>query len=642
MSAMDDRLLISAELVDVANGWQLWGGNFDRDAEEIIAVQGEIARQVTASIRLKFLGDEEYRVTQRFTENTEAYQSYLQGRRSWSKHTREGMLQAIVHFQRALELDPGYALAYAAIVDSYLRLATNYLPPADTVPAPPAAKQCETTDVQVEATAAMVKLRCEWDLKAMERELKRARELKFNYPAVHQWHAAYLFSLGLYQEALKTKAAQSPDSATSDVPGSSFESVVPDQFQAASLTPAEEVQVFCIIAREQCNAGNYDAACVVLKRWWTFGQWPRLEGLNVTSSADLLFTVGAVAGFVASVRQLPRGQKHAQALHNGAIGLFEQLGCKTGSAEGRIELGLSYSREGMFDMARRTLLNGLEALTEEEIELRSSALTALGAIEGQAGQLHDALARLNGTAEIVKSAGPRAIGRYHMELGTVLQLLGRAEARSEYFDRALVHYHDGLNFFKAVGHQAFACITENNIGFTFLALERLADAEAHLVRARKWFDALGDERRCAQVDQSLAELHVAAGRFDLAEQAVTQAVQTLETSGHEALFAEALRTRGLVLCKLGRQREAKRVLDRAFQVAERCGDSEGAGSALLIVIEEMYEQLEDDERLEIGARLNQLLAGSQKASTLERLGKCLELIAAAHASEPTRERHHPA
>jgi hypothetical protein len=94
------------------------------------------------------------------------------------------------------------------------------------------------------------------------------------------------------------------------------------------------------------------------------------------------------------------------------------------------------------------------------------------------------------------------------------------------------------------------------------------------------------------------------------------------------------------LYKLGRQREAKRVLDRAHQVAERCGDTEGAGSALLIVIEEMCDQLEDDERLEIGARLNQLLARSQKASTLERLGKCLELIAVAHEVK-TQERHDP-
>ena len=136
---------------------------------------------------------------------------------------------------------------------------------------------------------------------------------------------------------------------------------------------------------------------------------------------------------------------------------------------------------------------------------------------------------------------------------------------------------------------------------------------------------------------TLTAIHdVAAGRLDLAELAIARAVGTLETSGQEAFFAQTLSTQGVVLCRLRRYREAKRVLDRAHRVAERCGDSEGAGSALLIVIEEMYEQLEDDERLEMGARLNQLLAGSQKASTLERLGKCLELIAAAHARKHPR------
>jgi tetratricopeptide (TPR) repeat protein len=141
------------------------------------------------------------------------------------------------------------------------------------------------------------------------------------------------------------------------------------------------------------------------------------------------------------------------------------------------------------------------------------------------------------------------------------------------------------------------------------------------------------KRRCAQLNDSLAHLHLTAGRLELAEQAVGKAVKTLETGGMEAYLAESLTTQGLVLCRLGRHREAKRVLERAYSVAERCGHREGAAHALLMEIEEMCEHLQDEERLELGARLDQLLASSKQASTLDRLGKCHDLIAAAHASD---------
>ena len=112
-------------------------------------------------------------------------------------------------------------------------------------------------------------------------------------------------------------------------------------------------------------------------------------------------------------------------------------------------------------------------------------------------------------------------------------------------------------------------------------------------------------------------------------------------SGQEAFLAEALTTHGIALCRLGRHREAKRVLVRAHQVAERSGDIERAGLALLIVIEEMCAELEDDERLELAARLDQLLANSQRSSTRKRLGKCLELISAAHACYETERGQRP-
>jgi len=113
----------------------------------------------------------------------------------------------------------------------------------------------------------------------------------------------------------------------------------------------------------------------------------------------------------------------------------------------------------------------------------------------------------------------------------------------------------------------------------------------------------------------------------------------LETGDEEALLAEALTTKGAVFCRQGRYSEAKGILEGAHRVAERCGDNEGAGRALLIIVEKMSEQLEDEERQELGTRLRKLLAQSQQASIQIRLRKCLEVIDELHRhSKMRRER----
>src|ERR1044071_4539425 len=133
INARPSGVAISVELVEASTGWQLWGESFDCDSKDILEIQDAITRQLLISLKLQLSGDEEKRVTARYTENAEAYQAYLEGRYHWRRYTRKGIEKAIGHFREAIELDPNYALAYAAIVDCYLRLATNYLPPEDDV-----------------------------------------------------------------------------------------------------------------------------------------------------------------------------------------------------------------------------------------------------------------------------------------------------------------------------------------------------------------------------------------------------------------------------------------------------------------------------------------------------------------------------
>jgi TolB-like protein/Tfp pilus assembly protein PilF len=619
-------LLISVELVDVPNGWQLWGESFERESSNILEIQDEIARQLTTTLKLQLTGNERKRVTKRYTENSEAYEAYLEGRYHWSKYTREGIELAIIHFRKAIDLDANYALAYASIVDCYLRLATNYLPPEEYLQHGRAvAGASDDVSFETAPSEEKMRLRHEWDWKGAERELKRANELKSSYPAVHQWHAAYLFSIELFQNSL-TKSEKSPAITYLDQKVTlTFEA---NYIASLDLTPDEEAQVFCTVAREQIEVGNYEAGCLVLQRWWTVGEWPRLEGLSPYSAADLLFTAGALAGSVSSTGLIQKGQKHAEALLNGSIGLFEHLGSKRRSAEGRIELARCYYRQGMFELTRNTLLSVLEALPDDDLELKSIGLVRLGVLERHAGHLYDSLSRLTQASEIIESGGPLVTSRYNHELATTLKDLAETENRFDYFDRVTFHFHKAFYEFEAIGNHRYAAVVENNHGYLLLSLNRFDEAEVHLSRARQLFDGLDDKIRRAQVDDTLARLHLAANRLDLAEEAVERAVQTLETGDEEALLAEALTTKGSVFCRQGRYSEAKGILEGAHRVAERCGDSEGAGRALLIVLEEMCEQLEEEERQDLGTRLDRLLGESQQASIRIRLRKCLEAIAA--------------
>jgi DNA-binding winged helix-turn-helix (wHTH) protein/tetratricopeptide (TPR) repeat protein len=613
---------ISVELVEVATGWQLWGESFDCESKDLLQIQDAITRQLLANLKLKLTGEEEKHVTARYTENAQAYQAYLEGRYHWSRYTRKGIETAIKNFRRAIELDPNYALAYAAIVDCYLRLATNYLPPEGDVsiveaqsslPSGPESKCAIEFDPRV-------RLRFEWDWKGVERELRRANELKTDYPAAHQWYAAYRYAEQLLESSTRSQTNAKP--YTSTYTSSVY---VPRQIALLQLTPNEQVQVYCAIAREQIDAGNYDAACRILQSRWLFGDWPNLDGLSQQSCADLLFTCGELAGCVASTRQLPKGQKQGEALLSGSIAIFEQLASKRRAAEGRIELALCYYRQGLFDLGRSTLVRVLDTLSEDDSELRSLALIRLASLERHAGHLDDALSYLYQARSLLDSAGPWASGRCNLELASTYKDLASEEITT-HFENAKEFYWRALHEFEAVGNHRLTAIVENNLGFLFLLVGDFSQSEAHLLRARRMFSHFDDRIRRAQVDDSLARLYLAQQKLHEAVIAIEQSVQTMEIGDEDALLAESLTTKGMVYCALRRYSEAEKVLESAYRLASRCGDTEGAGRAVLIIIEEISDMLEPGEHSQMKTRLLELLSTSQQASTKARARKCIEII----------------
>jgi tetratricopeptide (TPR) repeat protein len=618
--------VIAVELADVATGWQLWGKTFDSESKDLLEIQTVITRQVLATLKLELTGAEEKHVTARYTENAEAYQSYLEGRYYWSRYTKKGIEKAIKHFRHAIEVDPNYALAYAGIVDCYLRLATNYLPPEDYMQASSNRKpykrkaRCKTVD----ESNPKIRLRFEWDWRSAEREIRRANELKTDYPAAHQWYRAYRASKQIYEEVQLSK--RRANASKINVKLNELRESLPPYIPSLILTSNEQIQVYCAIVREQIDVGNYDGGCKILRPWWSFGNWPKLDGLNQQSCADLLFTTGELAGFVASSTQLQRGQRHAEELLHGSVALFEQLGLKSRAAEARIELALCYHRQGLFDIARSTLIRVIADLSDENWELRSLALMRLGSLERHAGRLKDALTQINQATHLAELCGPWTTARCHLELASIYKDLAIAENVPFYSAEAAHFYLKALHEFDAIGHHRYVAIVENNMGLLLLSLEDYKQAEVHLVRSRKLLNGFSDSLRCAQVDETLARLYIQTEQYDLAKTAIERAIQIFELADNEVLLAESLTTYGVIACKVGRYNEAQKSFESAYKISERCSDNEGAGLALLIMFEEMGDHLERIEKIRVAERLKGLFASTQKTTLKTRVRKSLAEI----------------
>ena len=397
-----------------------------------------------------------------------------------------------------------------------------------------------------------------------------------------------------------------------------------------ALSESERVLASCAIAREKIEIGNYDDGCAVLSPWWKLGDWPNQEGLTESAAAELLLMAGSLTDSIARTKRIVGGQRVAEALLSGAIALLDHTAENLKATEARIELACCYYHQGLFDLAHSTLRRSISSLSEEDYELRAVALFRLAILERHRGRLREALALLDEVSTLENLISPWTKGRFWGEMANTLKDFGVAEECKQDFDRALSYYREASIQFEQLGNLRYVAVVENNRGYLLLSLKRFEKSRSHLERARNLFDELGDTVGCAQVDETLAQLYLASDRHQFAERSIKLAVGTLEGSGEDALLAEALTTQGLILCRLAQRQEAKPILERARRVAERCGNREGAGRALLILIEEMCDQLADDERREIGAQANQLLANSQQQATRERLRKCLETIAEAH------------
>ncbi len=211
-----NRLRITTQLINIADGYHLWSETYDREMADIFAIQSEVAQRVADALKVTLLAGERQRLERKATENLEAYNSYLLGRYYWNKRTEEGFQKGIEQFEQAIEKDPNYASAYTGLADCYLLLSRfGGLPPATAMPKARAAvtRALEIDDTLAEAhnSLAMVFIR-DWDWLAAEREWTRALQLNPNHATAHHWYGSFLSNRGRADEAIaEVKRAQELD-----------------------------------------------------------------------------------------------------------------------------------------------------------------------------------------------------------------------------------------------------------------------------------------------------------------------------------------------------------------------------------------------------------------------------------------------
>jgi eukaryotic-like serine/threonine-protein kinase len=203
-----DDLEISAELVDARDNSHIWGQQYSRKASDIFALQGDLAKEMTSMLRMRLTGEDEKRMMKSATANPEAYQDYLKGRFWWNKTTEDGEKKGIEYFQKAIDIDPTYALAFSGLADCYSDLAyRGFLAPKAAYPrakdAAQMALKIDGTLAEAHTSLAIITGEFDLDWSDAEKEFQRAIELNPNYAIAHTWYATrVLRNMGRSEEAI--------------------------------------------------------------------------------------------------------------------------------------------------------------------------------------------------------------------------------------------------------------------------------------------------------------------------------------------------------------------------------------------------------------------------------------------------------
>jgi TolB-like protein/Tfp pilus assembly protein PilF len=203
-----NKLRLHVDLLDTANGEEIWGDQYDSDLTELFTVQDSISREVSQKLRMKMTRETESRLVKRYTDNIEAYQLYVKARRWCEKRSAEGFKRGIEYLTRAIQIDPNYALAHAELAQCIS--VPCYYGSVDPNLAYPKARLVAQRALEIDPdlaegheVLATVLQNYDWDWSNAEKEYRRAIKLNPNYPMAHYHYSYHLALLGRTEEAIR-------------------------------------------------------------------------------------------------------------------------------------------------------------------------------------------------------------------------------------------------------------------------------------------------------------------------------------------------------------------------------------------------------------------------------------------------------
>ena len=202
-----DQLDLNVELVEAATENVLWSQQYNRKQADLVALQSEIARDVSSKLKSQLSSADVAKVEKNYTSNTDAYQLYLKGKFYWNKRTGDSLKQAVDFYQQAIEKDPNFALAYSGLAETYVLFSSyDIASGADSMPQAKAAalRALAIDDSLAEAHTALgfYLSNYDWDRAGSEKEYRRAIELKPNYATAHHWFGADLANIKRFDDSL--------------------------------------------------------------------------------------------------------------------------------------------------------------------------------------------------------------------------------------------------------------------------------------------------------------------------------------------------------------------------------------------------------------------------------------------------------
>jgi TolB-like protein/DNA-binding winged helix-turn-helix (wHTH) protein/Tfp pilus assembly protein PilF len=242
-----DRLRITAQLIAVADQSHLWAQVYDRNPQDVLTVEDDVALAVANEIQVQLSPHQQTDLARGRTVNPEAYEAYLKGRYFWNKRTPDGLKRSADYFQVAIAKDPNYALAYAGLADAYVLLGGyGVIPQKDAMPkAKVAAQQALAIDdrlAEAYTSLGLIVEQYEWNWTEGGRDYRRAIELNPNYSVAHHFYAdGHLAAMGKTDEAIA------------------------ELQKAHELDPLSPI-IASDLGRHLCNAGRYDEAIAQFRK----------------------------------------------------------------------------------------------------------------------------------------------------------------------------------------------------------------------------------------------------------------------------------------------------------------------------------------------------------------------------------------